>query len=175
MSNASTPETDDLTAGWARPLYARQIDFLGELSEMGMEIARGIAELAKAAEAIEAAQACAMAYARVARAVRISLMLQAKLIKDLQAYDRNQAWLVKSDRSQERFERDGLVKERKARIERIVERVAGRQHDNSEAVERLVEETGDRLDQDDLYGDILTRPVSELVAMICKDLGLGLD
>jgi hypothetical protein len=63
----------------------------------------------------------------------------------------------------------------KARIERLVERavLAERGQDKAE-VDRLITETGDRLDFED-YGDILGRPVEEVVALICKDLGLGVD
>ena len=56
---------------------------------------------------------------------------------------------------------------------RIVERVAGCERDDLDEVEPLVEETPERLDQDDLNGDTLSRPVSELVAMICKGPGLS--
>ena len=36
-------------------------------------------------------------------------------------------------------------------------------------------EAGDRLDDIDLYGDLLDRPVSEILARICADIGLPLD
>jgi hypothetical protein len=36
-------------------------------------------------------------------------------------------------------------------------------------------EASERLDRDDVYGDLLARPVSELVALICRDLGLDPD
>jgi hypothetical protein len=75
MSDAAVPQIADRPADWARPLYERQIAMVGELAEMGLEIARDVKGQVKMAGADP--QACAMAYARVARAVRISLMLQA--------------------------------------------------------------------------------------------------
>ena len=36
-------------------------------------------------------------------------------------------------------------------------------------------EAGDRLDDIDLYGDLLDRPISEILARICADIGLPLD
>jgi hypothetical protein len=57
---------------------------------------------------------------------------------------------------------------------RIVERVATSQHEDTDKVERLVQEAAERLDQDDIY-KMLDRPVSEVVALICKDLGLDPD
>ena len=64
---------------------------------------------------------------------------------------------------------------RKGRISRIMERVVKAGHDDAEAVERLTGEADDRLDDDGLIGDVLARPVSEIVALICKDLGLDPD
>ncbi|MEI9891107.1 MAG: hypothetical protein WDN45_11565 [Caulobacteraceae bacterium] len=65
---------------------------------------------------------------------------------------------------------------RKARVERIVERLAVQTHPHDEEqVDRIVREAGDRLDDMDLYGDLLQRPLSELVARICKDLDLTPD
>ena len=166
------PDADD-AADWARPLYQRQIAVVGELAEIGLELARAVTDQVKAGEAD--LQAGAMAYARVARAVRLTLMLQARLIKDLQAHDHHHAWLPESALRQAESERDDLADERKACVEHIIERVASRQHDDLDAVERLVEEASERLDQDDFYGDLLSRPVSELVDIICKDLGLSPD
>ncbi len=39
----------------------------------------------------------------------------------------------------------------------------------------MIEETGERLDDEDIYGDVASRPVGELVALICRDLGLDPD
>jgi hypothetical protein len=61
------------------------------------------------------------------------------------------------------------------RIERIVVRVARGEHDDEDAVERLTRETNERLEDEDLLGDILQRPIGEVVALICKDLGLTPD
>jgi hypothetical protein len=121
MPTAPTPETNDQDADWARPLYARQIDFLGELAERGMEMARDIADPAKAADTIETAQACAMAYARVARAVRMTLLLQARFIKELKAYDSNADYLTTVARIK-----------RKARVSRIVERLSYAEADDED-------------------------------------------
>jgi hypothetical protein len=38
-----------------------------------------------------------------------------------------------------------------------------------------VGEAKERLDNDDIYGLVATRPIGELVAMICEDLGLDPD
>jgi hypothetical protein len=41
--------------------------------------------------------------------------------------------------------------------------------------DRLAEEAAERLEHDDIYGDLTTRPVGEIVALICRDLRLSPD
>jgi hypothetical protein len=172
MFDPTPSQTDD----WARPLFERQIAVLGRLAEAGLEIALAIERQAKADDAATAEPSRAyVAYARVARAVRLTLMLQSKLIKQLQAIDRQTALAPINAAAHEAFEREDLTEQRKARLERIIERIAKRQSDDTADIERLVDEASERLDHDDLYGDVLARPVSELVAMICRDLGLEGD
>jgi hypothetical protein len=171
MTASATPPED--VPHWARPLHERRIAMAGQLAEAGLEMALAVKDQALALTregAVEPAvlEGLSRAYARMARAVRLTLMLQERLIKDLIAFDAR----VAQEAVWERRER---TRDRKARVERIVERVIGREHDKPEAIERLVWETSERLDREDLYGPLLSRPVSELVAMICKDLGLDPD
>ena len=152
-------------ADWARPLFERQVAMLGQLAEAGLELALAIKDHALQAGADGDT---ALAYARASRAVRLTLMLQSQTIKQIQGLDSHAAYLTAYAASREQAER-------KAQVERIVERIAVRHHDDADEIERLVEEASERLDHDDLYGDILSRPVSDLVAMICRDLGLDPD
>jgi hypothetical protein len=171
MPNPSTPDPDDQTAtDWARPLYEQQIAMLSPLAQAGLSMALALERQVKAAEEADtpAPPAVFVAFARVSRAVRVTLMLQARLIKELQGRDRMAESEARSDVMQE-------TEQRKAYVESIVERIAERGGAYPHEVERLVQETADRLDRDDLYGNLMSRPVSELVAMICKDLGLEVD
>jgi len=137
---------------------------LGQLAEAALNIALAIERQATRACAEGAGPAeegdVALAHVRVGRAVRLTVLLQSKLIKGLQALDRG---------AQLRLE-----KARKDRIERIVERVAKATHEKQDIVERLIDEASERLD-DDIYGDVMTQPISEIVARICRDLGLEPD
>jgi hypothetical protein len=173
MLSDALPQNND-QANWARPLFERQVAMLGQLAEAGLAIALALKDQALETGA-EGAEACARAYARTARAVRLTLMLQSQVIKQMQALDSHGAYLASCVARQDATDRDDLVEERKARVERIVERIVKDEHDDADHIERLVEETCERLDHDDLYGDLLSRPVSELVALICKDLGLDPD
>ena len=68
------------------------------------------------------------------------------------------------------------VMERKSQVERAVEQAAQAQHaDDEDAVEQLVFDARERLERENLYGDIMTRPVSEIIDAICRDLGLHPD
>ena len=170
-ASATDPQPD-----WARPLFERQVALLGRLAEAGLEIALAIERQAKAAEpetgADTAATRAFVAYARVARAVRLTLMLQAKVIKQLQALDSLAVQTASGATARDEADHDEQVEQQKARLERIVGRIAERQHDDPGEIERLLDETAERLDHDDLYGDVLARPTSDLIALICQDLGL---
>ena len=149
---------------------------LGQLAEAGLEVALAIKDQVKTvADGGEDATAIAMAYARAARAVRLTLLLQSNLIKQLQDWDRQTAYLASRAIAKAEGLQEDLADQRKTQTVRIVERIAEREHDDAEQVERLVGEAAERLDQEDIYGDVLSRPVSELVAMICEDLGLDPD
>jgi hypothetical protein len=172
MITPPAPETNDQT-DWARPLFERQVALLGRMAEAGLTITLAIEGEAKAPEPVAKDPRLYVAYARVARAVRLSLMLQTKVIKQLQAIDSQAATQEACAAAHERVQRAEHVEEQKARVERIVERIA--QRGDGLDVERLVEETAERLDHDDLYGGVLDRPLSELIALICRDLGLAPD
>lgn len=159
------------SGGAAAPPELRLLD---ELAGYGCDIARAIAQRVQAADPAQPVaelQAAGMAYARVARAVRLTLMLKAKLAdKPAPAGAEAKAGTDEAGR------RNDPEHMRKFRVERIIERVARARHPGDEdAVDRLMTEAGDRLDDDDLYGGVLERPISELLALICGDLGLPLD
>ncbi|MDB5460338.1 MAG: hypothetical protein JWO72_2079 [Caulobacteraceae bacterium] len=169
---------------WARPLIERQLALLGRLAEAGLEIAVAIERQATGMATPARSDAnpapvvrgdIALAYGRVARAVRMTLALQSKLIKDLQALEEGAARALVAAEAEQDNARLDLEDARKARVERIVARVIQAELDDEDAVERLADEASERLDDEDLYGDVLARPFSEIVADICRDLGLDPD
>jgi hypothetical protein len=148
-------------ADWAGSRYEQQVDMLGQMAEAGLKLALNIVQQAETTAAEEAA----LGYARVSKSVRMTLMLQTQAIKAIQHLESHAH--VRLDSAE--------ATQRKDRVERIVERIAEQEHGDAEEVERLVAETAERLDQDDIYGDVLSRPLSELIAEICKDIGLDPD
>lgn len=172
MSDAATlaASISDAPENWERALCERQIAMLGEIAVEGLRLIKALGRQVEAAQEQGARiePTVGLTYAKLARAVRLTLMLQDKLIKAVHDRGRHLAWLAAGDTVQ-------AERQRKTRVKHIVERVAARECDTWNEVERLVREASERLDQDDLYGGVLNRPVSELIAMICKDLGLEPD
>jgi hypothetical protein len=138
MPDAAAADTATPDADWARPLYERQIAMLGDMAEAGLRIALEVERQVKAADVPPdpaAVQTAVLTFARVSRAVRLSLMLQARLIKDLEARDRHGAYLASC-----------AVDRKKARVAAIVERIAQGQDLDEDHIDRRVEEAAERLD-----------------------------
>ena len=168
MSDAATllPETlpAALAADWARPMVERQLQVLGRLAEAGLEIAVALEAQAKGGEAVVQGDV-AMAYNRVARAVRQTIMLQSRLIEALH------------DQAASRAARRAAAGASAARIVGdVIEDAAidGGKGGDREQAERLRAEAAERLRGED-FGDLLARPFGEVVAGICRDLGLAPD
>jgi hypothetical protein len=143
-------------ADWARPLVERQLEMLGRLAEIGLEIAAGLEGQAKGGEAVVQGD-IAMAYARVARAVRQTIMLQSRLIEDLRAQETGLA----GRKAAARAGAAGL-------IGGVIDGKGGSDK------ERLRAEAAERLRQED-FSDFLARPFAESVTEIVRGLGLTPD
>jgi hypothetical protein len=168
---ATPPLIADDHAQWAEALLRRQAELVAQMSE-------GAARMAAAVEAkagLEPSKSDAMAYARLYRTARMGSLLLARLIQEIEKV-----------RSNERFdaprrERDAIIAkaladpahDHKSRVERIVERIATDEHgDDEDEIERLIAECAERLDDEDIYRDVRTMSVKDLVQSICKDLDL---
>ncbi len=176
-----SPEAPDPGA-WARGVIQRQVALQEELAEAGLRLALAIEQAATqaVAEHRPVDKDAALAFSRVSRAVRMAGLLQSKLIKDMdEARSRGLEFAAKAREAADAEAEDARLFEpayrHKFRVERIVERLIEAEHDDEDEVDRLAIETGERLDDEDLYGDVLNRPIGELVALICKDLGLNPD
>ena len=175
--NAPLPPALDVD-DWSRPFVMRELQLLGDLAEIGLKLARAVEKRIDNAAPDEDLRPVAMAYNRTARAVRLTLMLHSKIIKDRKA-EEDPILKARAEAEAEAAKvqaRLDPVYQRKVRVEEIVGRVAMARHQGDEpVVGRLMRESQDRLDDEDLYGDLLERPLSELVARLCKDLGLDPD
>lgn len=168
MSVAETaPQRADpieIGSGDARLCTGAHLPLLTRLAEIGIEIAE-----ATARRAIALAETPALApdapdpgltYARVARAVRLTIALHARLTRELAEADsaHAQARAAEAARRRERVHR---------RVERAVEAETG----DADEADQLSSDAWERLtDEDDEA--LLLRPIGEMVARICADLGL---
>lgn len=193
--SAATPGDEAAPAaadGALRAVFERQLAVLGRLAEAGLNIALAVERRAMAAEAAEADAAeaapvaapvappgasgdVALAYARVSRAVRLTVALQGRVVKDLQALDEDAARRRIREQADAGRERQQAEAARKERVERIVERLIRAEAADEAEGDRLADEAYERLDGDDIYGQLSARPVSETIALICQDLGLAPD
>jgi hypothetical protein len=155
----------------------RQLWMLDRLAEGGLDIVEAIRRQATQAADDQAGPPpnspaftgdLALAYARASRAVRMSIALQSKLMAERREQTTASATAARVSAVRDR-------PARRARIERIVERLASAEHDDDEAVEQCRAEAAERLDDTDVFGDVLDRPVSETIALICRELGLSPD
>ncbi len=147
-------------AGWDRAVFERQIAILGALAEAGLDVAQSIRDEATsdAAPGVD----FGLAYTRVSKAVRMTLALQRRWVLDLSFEDRHgerpPAPATAHDRVRHGFATVDIS--------------------DAQAVERLNQmlETIDRLeDYEDLADSLPTGPFNEIVARLCKDLGLEPD
>ena len=182
--NAHAPLSEASDDARARRVLDRQLDLLDRLADIGMGIAETIgrqvaADAESRGEALDepgrraqVLNTSAMAYARAARAVRMSLALQSRLIegpnpkgeaKDAKPQTVRVAWATDQYALHEKPRQvwDGV---RRAGFEARLD---------FEAFERLSEETCERL-EDDLYKEVMDRPVEEIIALVCRDLGVSL-
>ncbi|MGZ3272685.1 MAG: hypothetical protein ACXU8Z_02890 [Caulobacteraceae bacterium] len=164
-NDAPTPRA--AAEGCAQPLVELQVEALGELAEIGLRLARAIdrqvSDEAAGPPSLADLNAAAMAYARVARAVRQTLLLQSKITEALRAGEASTA---------ARAARRASVK---ARIAGLVRGVVEAEHNDAEQVERLVAEAAERLEQEAWGDEGLERPIQAIMADICEALGLRPD
>ena len=174
-------EDADGADAWAQALLDHQLGELGRLAAMGMDIASAVHRRATQDDGsapVAELQHAAIDFSRVARAVRLTFALQSRLIAEF----KTRSTPAEADTS------DGgpLVvrwigqlspaeEARRNRLRDVVRGVAEGEALEAETVERLVREAVERVEDDGVFGDIMTRPFGEIVALICKDLGLKPD
>jgi hypothetical protein len=176
MTDAATLLPDTLAgaapADGARFMAERQLARLDRLAEAGMEMIEALTAQAKGTGPKVVEGDLALAFSRVSRAVRMAVLLHEELTpgrEDLQAAAQEAApEAAKQAEARKAAHRDRAV--------RIVRRVA-KDHCQREpfAVSVIAKEAAERLDDDDIYGLVASRPVGELVALICRDFGLEPD
>jgi hypothetical protein len=160
MTASAAPSED--AQHWARALYELKIAMLGELAEGGMALARAVKDQALGSEVgVEPnlLEGLIRAYGRAARTVRLTLMLQDRLIKTLLDFDKaNVPEAVRHNSGP--FDIVHII------VDPEVER---------EKRERLAREGAEGLDRETFEEAMLDRSINEFLAKIRQDRALEPD
>ena len=168
----------DPDAARRRALLDRQLERLDQLIAAGMDLVQGLAAQAVGGPKVVEGDV-ALAYSRVSRSVRMAMLLQTRLAGEPEAETPPQDDDGPASMSVYWIKPGEILSEqrsaRRERVEQIVESIARGETGDDEAAEHIRREAAERLERDDLYGEVLTRPISELVFEICRDLNLAPD
>ena len=193
-ANLAVDATMTDASAQVRALVEQEVAMLTRLAQIGLDIAEAVRRQAVAqAQAAERAaepgaapaEVCVgrsepgLVYPRVARAVRLTLALRSKAVKELLALDQGEAQARQArDKAVADAEVEAdPVERRRDRIGRIVRRLIEAEEGDPKEVERLSSDVWERLEDEDqdVYGDLMARPIGEIVARICEDLELSPD
>ena len=155
MDNLPTLSDDDIDAERAE-WRART---LRQLVAIGMDMARMLQDQARDLQGSDPGVVGAdlsLRFHRISRSIRMSLALDAKLASGFQAE-------MKERKVAQLTERKALAKE-----------AVSRQVDRDTPDRDLHRERSDRIEREDLE-DFSDKPVSEIIAIICADLGITPD
>jgi hypothetical protein len=159
----------------------RRLRLLEEMSEIGMELLRGLKPSAAADEAADEAadrvkgRDPADAFARLSRAIRLTLTLEAKT--DTWLWDLRAGIARMREEEQTQAAKQAVIdsEARTERLRNLVARVAEAEIPDIEDLNRLDEALEERLYEDEAYYDCTERPLRETVERLCKDLDLNPD
>ena len=145
----------------------RHLRMLQELAEIGMDLAREVSRQAldPSGDAPSAAD-LALTFSRIARAVRQTVALEARLAADREQGQAGRPTLSVADRWRST--------RRRRQVRELVCEVIDAEADKYDAGP-LYEDLDDRLQDGDEDADFADRPIGELVARICRDLGVTPD
>jgi hypothetical protein len=177
---------------WERALLDRQLERLDQLADMGMALAAEIQRRAATAPPDADITHTAMDFARVSRAVRMTLALQSKLVRDFKTPIKAPSGKAANDDGDNDDDSDfrpGEIQqaiywadgtpisqgaERRV-LRRTVRELAEDRGLDRETMERLETEAVERYDDHDLYPRYPARgnvPFHKMVGLICESLGL---
>jgi hypothetical protein len=171
---------------WERALLDRQLQTLDRLAEMGLAVAAAVQARATAPDASDAAVThAALDFARVSRAVRMTLALQSRLVRDFKTPVKAASAKADDDKDEVEIPKNFAIywadgspvnaaAERRVLRETVRDLATDRGLDR-ETAERLETEALERFERDSVYPVYSVPgalPYRELVAKICEDLGL---
>ena len=157
----------------------RRLARVQEITEIGMILLRDLGERVQAAPIRAAETDTAGDFAKVSRALRLTLDLEARLDETLRALQAGEDVALKA-RHERRARRDADAEKarRQARREKVVAQVCiaiARESESEAGDEERFEAMEERLEDDPAYDDLTDRPLREIVGQLCADIGLTVD
>jgi hypothetical protein len=157
----------------------RHMRVLEELAEIGMELARSVRRQALEPGVAPVQGDLGLAFSRISRAVRQTIALEARIDADQLAWAAKRA-VERTARRAEDAERQAEAEEhridaRGAKVQRVIEQAIQAEAADADEAERLLDGMCERLDDCEFCDDLADRPIGEIVARICRDLGLTPD
>jgi hypothetical protein len=148
---------------------------LGELATFGLDLARKLRDQGMAAETPEETANLARAFHGVARSVRQTLALEARLARDAQRQDREYRDEAEQQARRERAAAERLaqapINDRKNRISSALERAVWSEYEDDEA-ESLFDDVYGRLCDEAETPDFLRQPIDDQIARLCAEFDL---
>jgi hypothetical protein len=142
----------------------RHLALLAELADIGMDLAREVRRQAlDPSEDAPSASDLALTFSRVARAVRQTVALEARLAE------------VQPARPTRTISDRWRGVRRKRQVEEIVSVIIESEPEHEFDGEQLLVDLQERLADGDEEADFADRPLGEMVARICCDLGVAVD
>jgi hypothetical protein len=176
--NASEAAAGDAD-GWMRASVERDIHILGEFSEIALGLAQSIQRETVAMQgkghSLDYLSRASVEFTRISRAARMAIMLRSRLRAELEGLGQPRPEDAEALRERAIRDRPASELERIYHVQRIVGRVAFEKLADKQKALKLAHQAAERLEMDELYGRVMSRPVSELIAEICHDLGLEPD
>jgi hypothetical protein len=152
----------------------RRVEMLERLAEMGMQLSmdlcRRVGEGMSKGEPLEGA-AVALEYSRLARAVRQTQALAARLDQDRDAL----AKMFAAERAAREKAREDRIEARRRAVRTAIRDAVNRAGGPQRKINLAFEALGERLEdprEDDDFADL---PVSTLIARVCADIGVTPD
>ncbi len=173
MTAASPTPHRERDSDSAPTAASEDAEMLRELAQIGMRLARLVEENAAAKMALDPAADLGRAdqsFAKIARSVRQTLALKAKLAE--MAAKRDSA--VESGETHQA--ESARLHWRKVKLVHAIEETISAEAENGRTdAEHLLTDLHERLEDPDILADLPARPMGEMVAGICDDLGIPVN
>ena len=167
-----------------------RLERVQEITAVGMTLLRDLGERVAAAGVAPAAAKSneegaappadtAGDFAKISRALRLTLDLEARFDEGLRALQAGEAVALKTRReSHARRDADAEEKRRQAREDKVTSQVSiaiARESESEAEEEELHGALEERLCEDEANADLTDRPLREVVGQLCADIGLTVD